>query len=363
MRWHAALAPSLLTAGIAAALALPPAFAATPSGNLLANPDAEVPPTFSGGGIASSPAGWTAQTTPDPTTERPYASCYGGSDAERTVIPKDVGAAIAGGSRFFFAGKNDQAALTQEIAVTPADVVGKTLLVGGFFGGFSSQGDSAQLAVQFLDATSAPLGPAVGTAPVTAADRAEATALVQRSATGVVPAGTARLRVALTMTRTDGSDNDGYADSLYVTFDATAPPRAAAPGDGVCTSSSPPPATTTTTTPPPTTPPTTTTTPPPPKLPGLAAAVTGLPSSKRCVSRRSFKIRLRNPAQTTIARASVKVNGKQVATRSGARVTAPVNLKGLPKGRYTVKITVTLTDGRTITGTRRYRTCAPKRGR
>jgi hypothetical protein len=40
---------------------------------------------------------------------------------------------------------------------------------------------------------------------------------------------------------------------------------------------------------------------------------------------------------------------------------ARINLRGLPKGRYTVRITATTVLGRTITGKRRYRTCA--RGR
>ena len=35
-------------------------------------------------------------------------------------------------------------------------------------------------------------------------------------------------------------------------------------------------------------------------------------------------------------------------------------LRGLPKGRYTVKVAVRLSDGRTFTVSRRYRTCAPK---
>jgi hypothetical protein len=37
-----------------------------------------------------------------------------------------------------------------------------------------------------------------------------------------------------------------------------------------------------------------------------------------------------------------------------------VNLKRLPKGRYVVRITVKLSNGRTVRETRRYRTCARK---
>jgi hypothetical protein len=57
----------------------------------------------------------------------------------------------------------------------------------------------------------------------------------------------------------------------------------------------------------------------------------------------------------------VKVNGKQVQVIRGTRLRAPVDLRTLPKGRFRVEIAVTLADGRTVRGTRRYRTCVPKR--
>jgi hypothetical protein len=92
-----------------------------------------------------------------------------------------------------------------------------------------------------------------------------------------------------------------------------------------------------------------------------AAAVIVLPSTRKCVSRRNFRIRLKQPKGFKLRRATVTLDGKRVATRSGARVTAPVDLRGLPKGRFTVKIVVTLDDGRVVRSTRTYRTCAPRR--
>jgi hypothetical protein len=67
------------------------------------------------------------------------------------------------------------------------------------------------------------------------------------------------------------------------------------------------------------------------------------------------------PGAVQIVSATVFVNGRRVATRKGARLTAPVDLKGFTKGRYAVKITARTSDGRTVTETRRYRTCARKR--
>jgi uncharacterized delta-60 repeat protein len=101
----------------------------------------------------------------------------------------------------------------------------------------------------------------------------------------------------------------------------------------------------------------TTTTP----APVAAAGTISLPSAKSCVSRRSFKIRLRIPRGATAKSAVVKVDGKQVKVVKGARLKAAIDLRGLPKGRFTVTITVKLGDGTTLKGERRYRTCAAKR--
>jgi hypothetical protein len=54
----------------------------------------------------------------------------------------------------------------------------------------------------------------------------------------------------------------------------------------------------------------------------------------------------------------VKVRGKRAKTVKRSRITALVNLTGLPQGRFTVSITATASDGRTVTGRRSYHTCA-----
>jgi hypothetical protein len=94
---------------------------------------------------------------------------------------------------------------------------------------------------------------------------------------------------------------------------------------------------------------------------GPNGVITGLPSSRRCVSRRAFRIRIRRRRGRQYLSAAVFLNGRQVATRNGRRVTAPINLRGLPRGRYTVRIVVVTTTGEVIRGTRRYRTCERRR--
>lgn len=88
------------------------------------------------------------------------------------------------------------------------------------------------------------------------------------------------------------------------------------------------------------------------------AATVQLPSPKVCRSRRDFTIRLRQPRRGRIRSAQVFVNGKRVRVVRGFR--AQVDLRGLPKGRYTVRVVVRTTRGTTITRTRRYRTCLPR---
>jgi hypothetical protein len=95
-------------------------------------------------------------------------------------------------------------------------------------------------------------------------------------------------------------------------------------------------------------------------LPKVAALVT-FPSTRRCASRRSFSIRLRVPRGSSVVRARVLVNGKRARVLRGARLRSRVDLRGLPKGRFTVRVELTLADGRRVSGTRAYRTCTPKR--
>jgi hypothetical protein len=96
--------------------------------------------------------------------------------------------------------------------------------------------------------------------------------------------------------------------------------------------------------------------PPPAVVPIATGGVQGQ-TQRKCVSRRAFRIRIRVPKGAKVVRATVLVNGKPVAVRRGSRLTAPVRLRGLPKGRFRVKIVLYLMDGRKVSGTRRYHTC------
>jgi hypothetical protein len=100
---------------------------------------------------------------------------------------------------------------------------------------------------------------------------------------------------------------------------------------------------------------------PPQPKPTFSSVVSLPQETRRCRSRRNFRIRLRQPKADPLVRATVHVNRRRVRVLVGRRLTASVDLRGLPRGRYTVKIVATTASGRVVQGNRRYRTCARTR--
>ena len=98
---------------------------------------------------------------------------------------------------------------------------------------------------------------------------------------------------------------------------------------------------------------------PPATQPAPQGAVQGQ-TQRSCKSKRVFRIRIRVPRGKKARSATVRVNNKKVKVVRGKRLRAPVRLRGLPKGRFTVRITVRLTNGKKITGKRVYNTCIPR---
>jgi hypothetical protein len=103
---------------------------------------------------------------------------------------------------------------------------------------------------------------------------------------------------------------------------------------------------------------------------GLPTSSTGTTTARKCVSRRSFSIRLRAPKGQRLKRATIFVAGKRVSVRSGKkrlttltgrRLTAPVSLRGLPRDTFTVRVEAVTSSGRRLVDLRTYHTCAAKR--
>lgn len=98
------------------------------------------------------------------------------------------------------------------------------------------------------------------------------------------------------------------------------------------------------------------------RVPSSAFGSRGLletPSNRRCVSRRFFRIKLRKRYWPVIAAVTVRMPKVNRVLRRRPWGTI-VDLRGLPKGRFVVRITALTTTSRTIRGTRTYRTCSGK---
>ena len=118
----------------------------------------------------------------------------------------------------FFAGGNNAAVSTAtqniDLSANAADINQGNVIFEllGYFGGFSSDNDNARLSATFFNGNTS-LG-IVNVGHATAKDRGNATGLILRRGSGIVPVNTTRVVITQTMTRSNGNSNDGYADSL-----------------------------------------------------------------------------------------------------------------------------------------------------
>ena len=87
----------------------------------------------------------------------------------------------------------------------------------------------------------------------------------------------------------------------------------------------------------------------------------GIAVKSSCSSVRGFTIHIQGVKRFRIVSVRVVVNNKRVHVRhAGGRFTAKVDLRKLPLGRFSVKITARTRTGKTLHYTRRYRTCTRK---
>ena len=198
-----------------AVVALAVANAVVPSGSLTIVGDAEGPPAATDSSGVFPPPGW--QTTGEFTKV-----AYGTSG-----FPTVADSATYGGGKNFFAGGNAAVSTaTQPINFAQAgpeiDRGGVGMSLSARLGGFSSQNDNAQVTTVLRNAA----GGTVATlhlAPVTPADRKGQTTLLFRTTSITVPAGARNALTTITLTRSEGSYNDGYADNVSLRFGAAQP--------------------------------------------------------------------------------------------------------------------------------------------
>jgi hypothetical protein len=187
--------------------------------NLIVNGNAELGHLPAGGRTGVSITGWK-------TEGRVAVLAYGTPGG----FPSANAPGPTGRGRAFFAGGPDspESTATQTIEVSAAGAIidaGRALFdLTTWLGGMAGQNDTATVMLTFRNGTDTSLGH-VSLGPVTLTDRNFATKLLERGATGTVPAGTRRIEIQLRMHRADGSFNDGYADNLSLVLSAKRPAR------------------------------------------------------------------------------------------------------------------------------------------
>ncbi len=86
-----------------------------------------------------------------------------------------------------------------------------------------------------------------------------------------------------------------------------------------------------------------------------------LPSSKKCLSGRQFKIHLLDPKYDPLKTVTVTLKGHKIKTaRKGNYIVATINLRGLPRSAFTIKIHATTVLGHRLSASRTYHTCIRK---
>jgi len=183
--------------------------------NLIVNPGADASPGFDqdSTNLSNDLPGWVR-------------SAFFTSDSYQDTagdLYQVTGGPTDAGSNYFYGGidvadaSNPIATAFQDIDISSAasliDAGNVPYTLAGWLGGFSSQDDNTVVSVQFENWSGTVLGTGqIG--PVLAADRNDNSEMIQKSTNGGVPAGTRLIHILLTMTRTEGTNNDGIADSL-----------------------------------------------------------------------------------------------------------------------------------------------------
>ncbi len=196
---------SVFTGGGATVRAIPVASVVPLDVNLVRNPGAEL-------GVTGDPDGYKLVPIKHWVRAGKFTLVpFGASGGFPTVAE---GTRIHGGKYFFAGGAdNTRSSASQLIDVSTRaakiDAGRLRVQVSAFLAGYATQSDSAQVVVEFMNASGVVVG-AVRTAPVSATSEK----FVKKSAAALVPSGTRKLRVKLLAARGNGSYNDGYFDKL-----------------------------------------------------------------------------------------------------------------------------------------------------
>jgi hypothetical protein len=189
-------------------VAAPAATAATTSGNLIVNGNAEAGYCTKDWTAATTMPGWTV------VSGSPDVICYTAGSFSYPSSP-------APGTAFFAPGDQGDGAMEQTVnvssAATAIDGGAVTYNLSGWLGGWTTYAGYVQVSLQFQNSAGQQLGSTADLPTVSAANRSDATSFLARSLTGTIPAGTRSILVEAQFL--DSSSEAGYLDNLSLTLD------------------------------------------------------------------------------------------------------------------------------------------------
>ncbi|MBF9072092.1 alkaline phosphatase family protein [Streptacidiphilus fuscans] len=198
---------SAVVALLGALLVVTPAHAATTSGNLIVNGDAEAGYCTKDWTAATTMPGWTVLSG------SPDVVCYSAGSFSHPSTP-------APGNAFFAPGNQGDGAMEQTVDVSSAasaiDAGGVSYNLSGWLGGWTTYAGYVQVSLAFQDASGNQLGSTAELPTVSAANRGDATSFLARSTTGAIPSGTRSIAVEVQFL--DSSGESGYLDNLSLTL-------------------------------------------------------------------------------------------------------------------------------------------------
>jgi hypothetical protein len=153
---------------------------------------------------------------------------------EAFLPSKRTGTVLGAGAGFFSGAELSTPELFQRISVAAGaasiDRGQGQAAFAGLIGGYGSDADLLTVRAVFRDPEGRELG-GLALKPVTAADRANETTLLYRSAAGQIPARTRAIDVQLGGERRAGTYTDAYADNLSLVLSVPGVPSQQQPGD------------------------------------------------------------------------------------------------------------------------------------
>lgn len=200
------------------------------AGNVLTNPGAELGTPADDDRASPAPPGWMRTGS--------FTSVRYGTVVGAFPFPsRRVADALSAGDAFFAGGPGKDGSATQiadlRDAAPEIDLGLGTVTLSALLGGYRGSGDGAIAEAAFRDPGGLVLG-SVRIGPVSAADRANATNLLPRSASVAIPPLTRTIAVVLRSTPPAGSYDDAYFDAVALVprVSGGAPYVAPVPGAG-----------------------------------------------------------------------------------------------------------------------------------